>query len=202
MGWIRRLFRWVMFVLAAVGLLLVVVTATPVVKWWSTMLAGQWTDPRGEVLIVLGGGAINGEVLALSSHWRCVYAWRAWKEGTFRKVVVSGKDVAPLMRDFLVAQGVPAAAIVVDSSSSSTRENALAVKALLAGDAGTKVLLTSDYHMFRAHAAFTKAGLKVLPRPFPDGRKREHALSQRWGVFTDLVIETVKLAYYWMRGWI
>lgn len=202
MGWVRRLLGWVVFVLAAIGMLVVVVTTTPVVKWWSTKLAGPWTDPRGEVLIVLGSGAVDGEVLALSSHWRCVYAWRAWKEGTFRKVVVSGKAVAPLMRDFLVAQGVPAAAIVVENSSSSTRENALAAKALLAGDAGTKVLLTSDYHMFRAHAAFTKAGLKVWPRPFPDGRKRETALSQRWGVFLDLANETVKIAYYWVRGWI
>jgi uncharacterized SAM-binding protein YcdF (DUF218 family) len=201
-AWIRRLLRWAKFALIALGLIVLVVTATPLVGWWSTLLAGKWTDPRGEVLIVLGGGAIDGEVLALSSHWRCIYAWRAWKEGTFRKVVVSGKDVAPLMRDFLVAQGVPATAIVVENSSVSTRENALAAKALLAGEPGTVVLLTSDYHMFRAHAAFAKAGLKVLPRPFPDGRKRVYAPSQRWGVFMDLATETVKLAYYWVRGWI
>ena len=191
-----------MFVLAAIGMLVVVVTATPLVKWWSRMLAGHWTDPRGEVLIVLGGGAMDGEVLALDSYWRCIYASLAWKEGTFRKIVVSGEGVAPIMRDFLVAQGVPAAAVVVENSSSSTRENALAAKALLAGDAGTKVLLTSDFHMLRAHAAFTKAGLKVLPRPFPDGIKRATKLSRRWDVFMDLAGETGKLAYYWAKGWI
>jgi uncharacterized SAM-binding protein YcdF (DUF218 family) len=108
------------------GLIVLVVTATPFVGWWSTLPAGQWTDPRVEVSIVLGGGAIDDDLLALSSHWRCVYAWRAWKEGTFRQVVVSGKGAAPLMRDFLVAQGVPAAAIMVENSSASTRENALA----------------------------------------------------------------------------
>ena len=202
MAWIRRLLRWARFALIGLGLILLVVTATPLVGWWSTLLAGPWTDPRGEVLIVLGGAVIDGDVLALNSHWRCVYACRAWKEGRFRKVVVSGKDVAPLMRDYLVAQGVPAAAIVVEGSSDSTRENALAVKALLAGEPGALVLLTSDYHMLRAFAAFSKAGLKVLPRPFPDGRKRVNSPSQRWGVFMDLTTETVKLAYYWARGWI
>lgn len=202
MALVRRLLRWVVFLLAAIGLLLVVVTATPLVGWWSTRLAGPWNDPKGDVLIVLGGGVIDSEVLALDSHWRSVYAWRAWKEGTFRKVVVSGKDVAPLMRDFLVCQGVPAATIVVENSSTSTRENALAAKALLAGEPGTLVLLTSDYHMCRAHAAFAKAGLKVMPSPFPDGRKRVNSPSLRWGVFVDLTKETVKLAYYWGRGWI
>ena len=202
MAWIRRLLRWAKYALIALGLLVLMVTATPLVGWWSKLLAGPWADPRGEVLIVLGGGVIDDDLLALSSHWRCVYAWWAWKEGTFRKVVVSGKGVAPLMRNFLVAQGVPAAAIEVEGSSNSTRENALAAKALLAGEPGRLVLLTSDYHMFRAHAAFAKAGLKVLPRPFPDGLKRANSPSQRWGVFTDLTSETAKLAYYWAKGWI
>jgi hypothetical protein len=56
--------------------------------------------------------------------------------------------------------------------------------------------------MLRAHGAFTKAGLKVLPRPFPDGRKQVHSPRQRWAVFLDLVSETVKLAYYRYKGWI
>ena len=202
MIWIRRMCRWIRNALAAVGLLIVLVTATPLVGWWSNRLSGAWPEPRGEVLIVLGGGAIDSELLAIDSHWRSVYAWRAWKVGTYRKVVVCGKFVAPLMRNVLVAQGVPAAAIVVEDSSGSTRENALFAKALLAGDNRVKTLVTSDYHMYRAHAAFTKVGLEVTPMPFPDGMKRVHDPTQRWLVFLDLVRESVKIAYYRHKGWI
>ena len=64
------------------------------------------------------------------------------------------------------------------------------------------MLLTSDYHMFRAHRAFKKAGLEVLPKPFPDARKRASEWTGRWPAFLDLVEETLKIGYYYARGWI
>jgi len=85
--------------------------------------------------------------------------------------------------------------------SGSTHENALYVTELLAGISGRKVLLTSDYHMFRARRAFKKAGLEVLPRPFPDARKRASGWTGRWPAFLDLVGETMKIGYYYVRGW-
>jgi uncharacterized SAM-binding protein YcdF (DUF218 family) len=65
-----------------------------------------------------------------------------------------------------------------------------------------KVLLTSDYHMFRAFRAFQKAGLNVLSRPIPDARKRAARWLYRWWVFLDLSSETMKIVYYRARGWI
>ena len=69
------------------------------------------------------------------------------------------------MRNFLVGSGVPAQSIAIETSSESTRGNAVAVALLLRQDPGTKLLLTSDYHMFRASRAFAKAGVRVRPRP-------------------------------------
>jgi hypothetical protein len=56
--------------------------------------------------------------------------------------------------------------------------------------------------MYRAQRAFKKAGLDVLPRPFPDVRKRAQAPLGRWEAFLDLTKETAKIAYYYLRGWI
>jgi uncharacterized SAM-binding protein YcdF (DUF218 family) len=67
---------------------------------------------------------------------------------------------------------------------------------------GKKVLLTSDYHMFRAFRAFRKTGLQVEPRPFPDAYKRINKWNLRWPVFLDLCLEASKTGYYRMRGWI
>jgi len=106
------------------------------------------------------------------------------------------------MRDFLECRGVPRTAIEIEARSRGTHENALYVAELLAGVSGRKVLLTSDYHMFRAHRAFKKAGLAVLPRPFPDARKRASNWTGRWPAFLDLVEETLKIGYYYARGWI
>jgi uncharacterized SAM-binding protein YcdF (DUF218 family) len=106
------------------------------------------------------------------------------------------------MQEFLVCQGVPAQAILLEPDSRSTRENALFTRRLLGDAPGRKVLLTSDYHTFRAYRAFRKAGLTVLPRPFPDVLKRANAWQSRWPIFLGLATETLKIGYYWARGWI
>jgi uncharacterized SAM-binding protein YcdF (DUF218 family) len=199
---VGRLARGAVFCLAATGLLMVLVTFTPVVAWYARALSGNWIDGGGEVLIGLGAGTVDGTTLDAESYWRATYTGRAWQRGGFREVVVAGQGVAPLMRDFLIGHGVPAAAIRVEDASGSTRENALCVKRQLAGVPGRKVLVTSDYHMFRARRAFEKAGLPVVPDPFPDALKGYNHLKNRWGIFINLGVESVKIGYYWMRGWI
>ena len=205
---LRVAFRLLGACLASLGLLFVLVTGTPLVSWWAGVLAGPWEDPNGDVLIVLGGSLLENGLMGPSSYWRSVYALRAWRQGTFNSIVVSGGpapadySTAAPMRDFLEAHGVPRQAIQIETQSMSTHENALRVAELLAHVPGRKVLLTSDYHMYRAYYAFKKAGLEVLPRPFPDARKRAVGWAGRWPVFLDLVLETVKIGYYRVRCWI
>ena len=66
--------------------------------------------------------------------------------------------------------------------------------------------LTSDFHMFRAWRDIPKVGLKwglsVRPRPVPDVLKRTSSWKGHWPAFLDLTAETVKIAYYYARGWI
>jgi uncharacterized SAM-binding protein YcdF (DUF218 family) len=193
--------------LMTLGGLIILVTITPLVTAWGALLAGPWNDPRGDVLVVLGGSLLEDGTLGESSYWRAVYAARAWKDGGWTEVVLSGGGsgvpVSEAMRNFLLAQGVPATAIRTEARSRSTRENAIEAKALL-GAVPTKriVLMTSDYHMFRAQRTFARAGLVTIPRPIPDARKRAADWSARWPAFLDLVLETTKIVYYQARGWI
>ena len=166
-----------------------------------------WNDPKGDILIVLGADVQSDGTLGPESYWRAVYAARAWREGGIQKVVVSGGasngySIAAPIRDFLVCQGVPAPAIATENRATSTRENALYVRDLLSGAPGRKVLLTSDYHMFRAARCFRKVGMDVAPRPFPDALKRINSWTARWDVFLTLSEETVKIVYYRLHGWI
>jgi uncharacterized SAM-binding protein YcdF (DUF218 family) len=203
----RRAARWIVRAFTMMGFLFVFVTVTPIDDWWIRLLAGPWNDPKGEVLVVLASDSIK-DVIGWSSYWRSVYAVRAWREGGFREVVVSGGSLngeapaAERMRDFMVSQGVPASAVGIESESHSTRENALKSKALLANLSGPKVLLTSDYHMFRAARVFRKVGIDIAPRPLPEAAKKIGLWRNRWPVFYDLCVETVKIGYYFARGWI
>ena len=204
-GLLKTLGRYSWNLLACFGVLYLIVTLTPVDFWWARQLAGVWTDPKGDTLIVLGGAGMPDGTMGLDSYWRDVYAALAFPEG-FRRIIISGgpspTPVALGMRDFLVAKGIDPSRITVETDSRTTRENALYVARLPAVTSGVNVLLTSDLHMFRAHRAFTRAGVSVLPRPFPDAMKRYSCISCRWEVFLDLNVESLKILYYFAHGWI
>ncbi|MBZ5580626.1 MAG: YdcF family protein [Acidobacteriia bacterium] len=198
----RRLRRVLAGFCAALGLLVLLVTFTPLTSWYGRALAGRWDDPEGDMLIVLGDGDFSDGIPAEGSIFRTVSALRAYQTGHFRKVVPVGYKVGAEMGELLACRGVPREKLMTEDASRSTRENALYTARLLAAESGSKVLLTSDFHMFRAQRAFRKAGLATLPRPVPDALKRSTRFWRRWPAFQDEAVETVKIVYYYLRGWI
>ena len=189
------------FVCAWVGLIFLLATFSPFDRWYALRLAGPRLYPRGDTLIVLGGASLDG-FPAENTLVRCMYAVMAYKAGGIRKIVASGQGVAPHMRNLLIAEGVPAEAVVAEENSKTTHESAVNLTRLLRGEPGTKVLMTSDYHMFRSVRAFRRAGLEVAPRPVPDVLKRVGDRLRRWPAFVDEAVESVKIVYYAYRGWI
>lgn len=193
--------RWTLRTFAALGVLVLIVTLTPLVPWIAAKLAGPWNDPEGDTLIVLGGGEMAKGFPAQDTLLRSMYAVRAYRAGHFRKIVLSGSGANRDMRLFLLAEGVPETIIVAEDSSQSTRMNALACAHILNGVPGNNVLLTSDIHMFRAARVFRKAGLRVAPRPIPDILKRSGAWTRRFDCFLEEMVEFAKIGYYFVRGW-
>jgi uncharacterized SAM-binding protein YcdF (DUF218 family) len=203
---LRRIARGVWIGLT---LWLLIIHLTPVERWYATWLSGDWTESDGDILIVPAADSAGSDIIGIDTYWRTYYAVLAWRTGHFRTIVVSGgrwpgseKSEALLMSDFLAAQGIPRDRIMLEPNSLSTRENAVRTAALIAGMPGRKVLLTSDYHMFRARRAFEAAGLAVTPRPFPDVIKRVSEITNREPCFSILLVETAKIAAYWWKGWI
>jgi uncharacterized SAM-binding protein YcdF (DUF218 family) len=191
-------------------LLLIVLHTTPVVPAIANWLTGDWQDAKGDVLIVLGGDQQNDGTLGLESYWRCVYAVRAYRDGGFRRIVISGgpngysgaMSVARVMADFIAGLGVPREALTLEERSQSTHENALMTVPVVRGWPGTKVLMTSDIHMRRAHASFARAGLDTVPAPIPDIRKRWNSWVDRGPCIWDVGASLLKYGYYTVRGWV
>lgn len=197
--------------LAGLGALVVLVHVTPLNYWWASWLNGpSVTLSAGDVLLIPTGSVEPDGVIGLGSYWRAVYALQAWRAVPSARMLLSGGGTyapqaaeAIVVRDFLLASGAPNTAITIETASMSTRENALYSAPLAAQLPGRKVLLTSDYHMFRALRAYRKAGIDCEPYPIPDIKKRHlGSWRGRWTIFCDLVVETVKIAYYAARGWL
>jgi uncharacterized SAM-binding protein YcdF (DUF218 family) len=194
---------------AAIGFLFLVVTLTPVTRWCSESLAGSLpaASSDGAVLIVLAGSVLSDGTIGGSSYWRAVYAVRIWKAGRYGRVLVCGggsdsMPVAELIRNYMISQGVPADEILIETQSRNTRENALYARPFLDALPGKKVLLTSDYHMYRAQHAFARAGVQTEPAPIPDVYKLSLRPESRWSAFLQLCEELGKIGYYRARGWI
>src|SRR5512140_2173780 len=85
----RRLLRVVVGIFAMIGLLSVLVIASPLVQWLIPAKAGSFDPPAGDTLVVLAAGSI-GDAPNLESSWRCIYAARFYRMGLYRRVVLSG----------------------------------------------------------------------------------------------------------------
>lgn len=180
---------------------MVLSTVTPIDRWWARAYSGPIEQPKGNILIVLSAARDDGGVVSYSTYWRMRYALLAWQSGGFQKVVVSGGG-GPGMANFLIAEGIPRQAVLAEWQSQSTRENGINTARLVAGMPGRKVLLTSDFHMYRSIRVFRKLGVDVTPMPVPDVLKSATHWNARFPSFETLVVETAKIVYYKLRGWI
>lgn len=192
----------------AIGALALVVTFTPVVQWGAQGLSSPWRDGQGDVLVLLTGsessnpGYPSGMVVGTNTYWRVLHAIYMWRAGSFRTLVVCGVGSEVAVKPLLLAYGIPGAAIVTENRSTSTHENALFVKPILAGLSGRFVLVTSDYHTYRASRCFARAGIPVVMQAAPDVLMRSNSLVYRWQGFWTLMTEYAKIGYYRIRGWI
>ncbi len=184
-----------------------IVTFTPLDNWLTNRLCGPIDNPAGDVLILLGAEAFP-DMIGYESYLRAVYGVRVWRQGKFQRIFISGgagpngMPASLPMRDFMIANGVPASVITVETASKSTHENALFTQRALENTPGKMVLLTSDFHTFRAWHAFRKAGMNVESCSFPDVYKQIGPRWMRWSVFLILGREVAAIGYYWVRGWI
>jgi uncharacterized SAM-binding protein YcdF (DUF218 family) len=188
--------------LAAIGLITVLVISTPIVSWWAQAYVGPMEQPRGDVLILLSAAADDKYGgISYSSYWRARQALFAWQTGGFKKIVICGGG-SPGIFNFLIADGIPREVIVTEWGSASTRENAMETAHLIQGMPGKKVLLTSDFHMYRALRVFRKLGIEVTPMAVPDVLHATEHWNGRFTAFEIMLAESAKIAYYAVRGWI
>ena len=199
---LRKAGRALNRLLAAIGLITVLVISTPIVSWWERAYSGPIEQPKGDVLILLSAAADNqyGDI-SYSSYWRARQALLAWQTGGFRKIVICG-DGGPGIFNFLIADGVPREVFINERRSISTRENAIETARLIQTLPGKKVLLTSDFHMYRALRVFRKLGIEAAPMAVPDVLHSTEHWYGRFSAFETMLTESAKIVYYAVRGWI
>jgi len=142
-----------------------------------------------DVIVVLGGG----------SHERPERAAELFKEHAAPRIIISGLGDYEINRRRLMAAGVPASSIELESRSRTTRENAQFTVTLLREQKAERVILvTSWYHSRRALKTFEHFApdIKFFSRPsyFAYADKNWSRLTTR-----HVYWEYAKLPGYWFR---
>jgi uncharacterized SAM-binding protein YcdF (DUF218 family) len=169
-------------------------------------------ERQTQAIVVLAGAALPPTrnrpfgILGEDTYRRCLYA--AW---LYRReplpILVSG-GIAPLMRHVLETEGLPPDAILVESDSHDTHENAVYSTVLLRErgfDTMTLVLEARD--LPRASACFRKEGITVVPFPckFDDFNFSVDQLLPSAKALHEngaMLHEVVGMLWYFIRGWI
>jgi uncharacterized SAM-binding protein YcdF (DUF218 family) len=193
--------RWLAAIFAVFVLTMTLVIFTPIVALWARAYSGPMNRPSGDILILLAAADDYQGEISDSSYWRANFALTVWRTGTFKKFVISG-GAGPGIVNFLADNGVRREDMLAEWQSTSTRENALDTLQMLNGMPGRKVLVTSDFHIFRAFRVFRKLGMDVTPMPVPDVVETRNHRYGRLAGFETMVEESTKIVYYELRGWI
>ena len=201
---------WWRIGLALLGFALVAlwIAATPFfANWLNWRLELQFppvkveTLPQSDAVILLGGVGLDFDNPAN----RIMHALQIYRAGKAPLIVYSGGNADPLFE-----LGVPRAALILDTESRNTRENAVNTAAIFkARGWRSGILVTSAAHMPRALAAFQRVGLSVVPattgvRAGPtqfDGHLDLQMDNEALRRTTEAIKEIVGLLVYRFLGW-
>jgi uncharacterized SAM-binding protein YcdF (DUF218 family) len=189
--------------------------------------------PKADAIVVLGGCTRPAMpprpwVDVSEEGDRVLYGAKLFRDGKAPKVILSGGRIdwfgagpaeSADMAELVKAMGVPETAILQDPTSLNTRENAVNVKQIMAGNNIKKILLvTSAMHMPRSLSIFQKLGIDAIPAPtdyLTSERDRQEFGSSAQATTLSALPETERLRnatramkeyvgifVYWLRGWI
>lgn len=197
------------------------IASTPVfANWLELRLKSQFPPqsierlPQSDAVIVLGGVAAN---LGNPAD-RIMHALRIYRAGKASLIVISGGNLqqvgvpeSQLIADLLVELGAPRSALILETGSRNTRENALNTAAIFEKNGWRNgLLVTSGAHMPRALAAFRKVGLSVTPTatdisvgPFFLLSSFLDLLPDAWALGRTMIAikEMIGISVYRYRGW-
>jgi len=182
--------------------------------------------PGAQAVVMLGGGsktvqASGGrvQIMTYPTVLRALETARVYHLLGDPLVIISGgitEANAPFglpeseaVKTAVVALGVPADRVVLESESRNTREEAVTLKRILAQRGIDRfVMVTSPLHMRRSLAVFAAEGLHPVPSAAALYGDRTQAPFPLLPTDTSLeignavVYEWSATAYYWWRGWL
>lgn len=132
---------------------------------------------RADVAVILGAAAYNGEVSPVYRE-RINHGITLYEAGYVDRLIVTGgtadqeeESDASAAKKYLLSQGIPEEAVLIEDQSSITQENLENSKAIMEENGYETALIVSDpLHMKRAMLLAEDAGITAYSSPTPSTR--------------------------------
>lgn len=132
---------------------------------------------RADVAVILGAVAYNGEVSPVYRE-RINHGITLYEAGYVDRLIVTGgtadqaeESDASAAKKYLLSQGIPEEAVLIEDQSSITQENLENSKAIMEENGYETALIVSDpLHMKRAMLLAEDAGITAYSSPTPSTR--------------------------------
>lgn len=132
---------------------------------------------KADVAIILGAAAYNGEVSPVFRE-RIDHGITLYQERYVDRLIVTGGRAegakgseAAAARDYLLAQGIPEEAVLLEEESTITQENLENSKVIMEENGfETAVIVSDPLHMKRAMLLAEDAGINAYSSPTPTSR--------------------------------
>ncbi len=162
--------------LVALALIIAVPLVAAMLLAANILVYASLSDPKPADAAVVLGAAVYDDVPTPVFEERLRHAVELYRSGRVKLLVLTGGfgpgdalAESEAGRRWAMARGVPAAAIVVENQSQTTRENFSKIKPLLTGRGIGRVLVVTDpLHMGRAMRMATDLGIDAHPTPPPN----------------------------------
>ncbi|MCU0511632.1 MAG: YdcF family protein [Anaerolineae bacterium] len=173
-----RLRRWLRVLLWLMALWLVFCVC---LMAWVYAYGRAGRPQPADVIIVLGAGLRADGSPGFALTRRAEHAADLWRQGYAPRLICTGaqayrrpRSEAAACAEILRRQGVPETAIVLETRSRSTQENALYARQVMQSQGWqTAIIVTDSYHLFRAHLIFQREGLTFSESGVPPERVRD-----------------------------
>jgi uncharacterized SAM-binding protein YcdF (DUF218 family) len=194
---VRRLRR-------ALGLLLILAGTVYTVALVTVLVVSQQDQRRPvDAIVVLGAAQYNGRPSPVLRA-RLDHALRLYHEGFAPRLVVTGgvgrgdtTSEALVGRNYLLSQGVPPSAVVVQPQGRSTQASMTAVADWLEAQHLRRVILVSDpFHMFRLRLEARRTDLEAYTSPTESSPISDNPVLE----LRYLAAEGLKIPVAWVRA--
>ena len=159
----------------------------------------QQIPENADYLMILGA-RVKGSVPSLSLQYRIDKAAEYLSANKHTVVIVSGgkgpgEDIseAKAMQQGLIAQGIEEARIMMEDKSTTTHENIVFSKELIPDTATSGLIVSNDFHIYRAVEIAKKEGLDMKGLP---------AKTPKVSQLKSYTREYLAITKYYLTGWI